>query len=235
MFTKSAKFYDALYTGLKDYRAEAEKVHLLIQQYQRTDGNRLLDVACGTGEHDLYLHQHYQITGLDLDAVLLDIARKKVSKAEYIQHDMRDFDLGEQFDAVICLFGSIAYLQTVEAMTQTLHNFYRHTKPGGVVVVEPFVTQEQLRPGHVALNTGESPDMKISRMGQLSLNGSLATLHFHFLVGTSEGISYFTEDHYLGVFKQSDYAEAMQNAGYQMHYDEQGLMGRGLYVGVRQK
>ena len=50
MFSKSAKFYNALYGSMgKDYQAEAQKVHSFIQQHKKSKGNTLLEVACGTG------------------------------------------------------------------------------------------------------------------------------------------------------------------------------------------
>jgi ubiquinone/menaquinone biosynthesis C-methylase UbiE len=52
MYHKSARIYDAIYASHgKDYEAEAEKLHNLIQQYKKSPGITLLDVACGTGNH----------------------------------------------------------------------------------------------------------------------------------------------------------------------------------------
>jgi ubiquinone/menaquinone biosynthesis C-methylase UbiE len=75
MFSKSANFYNALYESMgKDYAAEAQKVHLIIQQHKKSPGNALLEVACGTGLHASILQKNYQIEGLDLDAEMLAVA-----------------------------------------------------------------------------------------------------------------------------------------------------------------
>ncbi|MGI9145622.1 MAG: hypothetical protein ACR2IK_03595 [Chloroflexota bacterium] len=50
MFTRSAVCYDLLYS-FKDYETEVGKVRLVVDQAKRTSGRRLLDVACGTGQH----------------------------------------------------------------------------------------------------------------------------------------------------------------------------------------
>ena len=73
MFTKSAEFYDAIYSW-KDYAAEAELVRGYIEQYGQSSGKTLLEVACGTGHHAQYLQEHFQVEGLDLDDELLKIA-----------------------------------------------------------------------------------------------------------------------------------------------------------------
>jgi ubiquinone/menaquinone biosynthesis C-methylase UbiE len=54
MFTKSARFYDAIYS-FKDYAQESAKIDALIRQHSHSGGSTLLDVACGTGAHSGYL------------------------------------------------------------------------------------------------------------------------------------------------------------------------------------
>ena len=49
MFSQTAQYYDTIYLAMKDYRAEADTLTAFIHQYRRSTGNRLLDVACGTG------------------------------------------------------------------------------------------------------------------------------------------------------------------------------------------
>jgi len=111
MFTKSAAFYDAIYS-FKNYEREAQQLHALIQQHKRSTGMALLDVACGTGAHIPFLREHYAVEGLDLDANLLAIARQRNPDITFHQADMLDFDLGHSFDVIVCLFSSIGYVKT---------------------------------------------------------------------------------------------------------------------------
>lgn len=65
MFSKSARFYDAIYS-FKDYPAEAD----LVTRYVRDaapDASTLLDVACGTGLHMEHLRRNFIVEGVDLD------------------------------------------------------------------------------------------------------------------------------------------------------------------------
>ena len=77
MFSKTAQYYDKIYQAMKDYGAEAEKLTAIIHQYRRAPGDRLLDVACGTGLHLSYLKQYFIVEGLDIDGELLAIARQR--------------------------------------------------------------------------------------------------------------------------------------------------------------
>ena len=63
-YSRLAEYYDLLY-GSKDYGAEVDKIHQLIQKYKTSPDNDLLDVACGTGRHAEHLKKHYNVTGLD--------------------------------------------------------------------------------------------------------------------------------------------------------------------------
>jgi len=42
-----AMYYDLIYTW-KDYKTEADTIKKLIATYQKSDGNTLLEAACGT-------------------------------------------------------------------------------------------------------------------------------------------------------------------------------------------
>src|SRR5713101_1498452 len=105
MFTKSAAFYDAIYAATgKDYVREAQQVHALIQQHARRSGKTLLDAACGTGNHLAVLREWYEVAGIDLDARMLAIARRRCPGVRFYRSDMVAFHLRRRFDAVICLF-----------------------------------------------------------------------------------------------------------------------------------
>ena len=114
MFTKSARFYDAVYS-FKDYAAESERIHALIEE--RSPGaSTLLDVACGTGKHLELLRAWYEVSGLDLDPELVEIAKERLGDVELHEGDMTAFSLGRRFDVVTCLFSSIGYVGTVELL-----------------------------------------------------------------------------------------------------------------------
>jgi hypothetical protein len=63
--------------------------------------------------------------------------------------------------------------------------------------------------------------------------GRLSFFVFHYLVGTPEGITYFTERHELGLFTQEEYLQAFHSAGLEVSHDPEGLDGRGLYIGLK--
>jgi SAM-dependent methyltransferase len=232
MFTKSTTFYDAIYAAMgKDYVREAQQVHALIQQHTRTPGKTLLDVACGTGSHLAVLREWYEVAGLDLDARMLAIARRRCPGVRFYRSDMAAFRLRRRFDALICLFSSIGYARTRVRLHRSLKTFAQHTVPGGVVLVEPWIFPEKFEKGHVGLVVVDQPALKIVRMNGSERRGDLSSLRFHYLVGTPESVSHFTEEHTLGLFTHETYLTAFHAAGLDVSFDPDGLTGRGLYIG----
>src|SRR6185436_16673154 len=234
MFSKSEKYYDEIYGSMgKDYVAESDKVHKFVQKYKRSNGNTLLDVACGTGAHAGPLSKHYKVEGLDLDAGMLAIARKKYPKIRTHQGDMINFDLGHQFDVVVCLFSSIGYAKTKANLRKAIKTLARHLLPGGVLLVEPWFGPEQWNVGRIHTLHVNQPDLKITRMGYAGIRGLASTLEFQNLIGTPKGIEHLIERHELGLFTHEEYLEAFRSAGLQVIHDKKGLDGRGLYVGQK--
>lgn len=235
MFTKSEAFYDAIYGTMKDYEREAQQVHALIQQYKQFPGNMLLDVACGTGRHIPFFQQcNYTVEGLDLDGHMLAIAQKRNPGVLFHHADMVGFELGHQFDVIVCLFSSIGYAKKVAWLNQALQTMRRHLLPGGVIIIEPWLTPEMYKAGHIAAVFVNEPELKIARMNKSELGDGMSIMNFHYLVATPEGIEYFTELHELGLFSHEEYLGAFRASGLDVVHDAdpEKLMGRGLYIGV---
>ena len=230
MFERSARLYDTFYS-FKDYGAEAEKVDALIRE-RAPEARTLLDVACGTGKHLEELASRYEVEGLDLDPDLLSIARDRLPDVPLHEGDMTDFDLGRQFDAVTCLFSSVGYVKTTENLRGAVAAMARHVGPGGVLVVEPWITPDRWEHGRVSALFVDEPDLKAARMNVPEVENGISIIEFHYLVATVDGVEHFTERHELGLFRHDEYVDAFRAARLEVEHDPEGLMGRGLYVGV---
>jgi len=138
---RHAELYDIFYAN-KPYREEAAFVHSCLQRYSVIDTRRLLELACGTGEHALELEKFgYEIVATDYSQDMLACAKRKAaqisSKIDFRWQDMRNLNLSDEpFDAVICLFDSIGYVATNDALTRVLRGVYRHLRAGGLFVFE---------------------------------------------------------------------------------------------------
>lgn len=233
MFHKTAAFYDAIYS-FKDYDAEAKMLREIIAA-RCPQARTLLDVACGTGKHLELLAPYFEVTGLDLDAGLLGVARQRLPNAPLIEGDMTNFALGRIFDVVTCLFSAIGYVLTVERLNAAVRCMAAHLTPGGVLIIEPWLKPEEYQTPHVSMRAVDEPDLKIARVTHSTREGNLSVMEFQYLVGTPEGITHYTEEHRVALFTQAEYEAAFTAAELTVEYDPVGLMGRGLYIGMSSK
>jgi len=232
MFTKSARFYDALYQ-FKDYGKAVGLLHELIQEW-RPGALTLLDVACGTGKHVEFLQENYSVEGLDINPDLLKIARERCPGITFHEADMSRFDLGEKFDVVCCLFSSIGYVQTKLKLDESIHAMARHLRPGGLLVVEPWIFPDKYWKNKLVSNYADLDDLKISWMYIQEQEEMTSVFDINYLVGTGSEISYFSEKHVMGLWSDEEYREAFRKAGVSVNYEEKGFFGRGVYYGILQ-
>jgi ubiquinone/menaquinone biosynthesis C-methylase UbiE len=233
MFSRSARVYDAIYATLKDFALEAARVHELVQA-RKPGARTLLDVACGTGAHLEHLAARYEVEGLDADDAMLAVARERLPEVPLHEGDMADFELGRRFDAITCLFSSIGYVRTVERLQAAVGSMARHLEPGGVLVVEPWFEPEawQGPSGPYAVFV-DLPELKVARVNLSPPAGDTVVLDMHHVIGTPEGVESFVERHELGMFAHEQYLEAFMRGGLEVEHDEEGLIGRGLYLATR--
>lgn len=234
MYRRSAAYYDVLYDAIgKDYRAEAAAVLDRVRAVRGEAPATLLDVACGTGRHLEHFAATARCAGVDVEPRLLAIARRRCPDVRLVHADMAEFSLGEQFDAVTCLFSSIGYVRTVRALRRAVACMARHLLPGGVLVVEPWFGPEQWQEGRVDVVEAEIDGGEVVRMMQARRHGDRSVLDAHYLVAQFAGISHFTERHELGLFRLSEYVDAFEAAGLRATTEDEGLTGRGLVLGAR--
>jgi SAM-dependent methyltransferase len=228
-FVESAELYDAIF-DFKDYARESDGLRSLINE--AVPGARsLLDVACGTGEHAKFLMRHYAVDGIDINQKYLQAARLKNPSGDYVRADMTDFDLGRTYDVVTCLFSAIGIVRTFERLERAITCMARHVKPNGALIIEPWFTPENWRPGNRLILNGQIEADKVCRLSTSIKKGQGSVLLNHYLRGTADGIECYRERIELGLFTRDEMVWAFEFAGMRVRYDVEGLIGRGLYIG----
>lgn len=233
MYTQSAAYYDIIYRGLKNYREEAEKIDALLQRLQPTPQG-LLDVACGTGEHARHLRQSYgyAVDGLDINPEFVAIARQKTPDAHFEVADMRSFALPRRYDALLCLFSSIGYVETETGLGQAFDCFARHLNPGGWLVCEPWLTPKLWNAKQTDSVSAIDPrnGERITRNRSGSTDGTVSVLTIEYEVEAKDGHSRFEEIHRLGLFSKKQTEAALCSAGFEARWLPAGLQAHCLFV-----
>jgi hypothetical protein len=111
----------------------------------------------------------------------------------------------------------------------------RHLAPDGLLVVEPWFTPEQWKPGtkvHGGLHV-DRDDLKIARLTVAETRGRFAVTPMHHLVATLQGIDYFVETHELFLAEAHEYRTAFERAGLQRVCHVPDVLVRGAWIGAR--
>lgn len=232
-YRELAEAYDIVHRD-KPYSQEARAVRDLARRSAGRPLRSLLDVACGSGRHLEHFARWFDATGVDASTAMLSRARRRVPAARLVRGRMESFDLGTEFDVVTCLFSAIAYVRSVPELHRTVRNLARHTAPGGVVVVEPFVTPRALRRRRIDHVLARSGNTTVARMNGSRLRRGRVIFDFHFLVGREGTVKHFVETHDCGLFDRRTMTSAFRRAGLHVRYLRGGLpTRRGLYVGLK--
>jgi trans-aconitate methyltransferase len=230
-YTRSARAYDLFYRE-KDYAAEAGAVVALAEQYS-PGARSLLDVGCGTGAHLAHLATRYRsVAGVDSSVPMLSEARAAFPDIPFHAGDMRTFALRDRFDVVTCLFSAVGYMTTVDDLRTAIANMAAHLEPGGVLLVEGWLTPEAFLPDHASADSAVSDEAAVARVMLSRRDGKVSILDAQYVIATLDGIEHVVEEHRLGLFTNEEYREAIELAALR-YAREEGLTGRGLHVGVK--
>ncbi len=130
-FSLEARIYDKIW-GQADYDSD---VKFLDELFKKHNCKRIIDVACGTGNHALRLSEIvYEMTGVDISPAVIERAKEKdrQAKVRLVQGDMKKLDRlileNHGFDAAICLGVATCHLTTnshARAFLRGLHGLLR--------------------------------------------------------------------------------------------------------------
>lgn len=101
-------------------------------------GDRLLDVACGTGKSFMeMLPRGWQVTACDISPAMLERAREKAEgRVELVVADMLELPEFGEFDLVWALDDAVNYLLSREELERALAGMRANLAPGGLLLFD---------------------------------------------------------------------------------------------------
>lgn len=247
LYSERAELYDVVYQW-KDYAGEAARLVSLLRGQGVGPGSRLLEAACGTGSYLAELSADHRVAGFDLSEEMIAVARRKLPRVPLWTADMLTVEpehVDGPYDAVLCLFSSIAYLWPLPRLEEGLRRLAALVRPGGVLIIELWVRPEHWRDGQPTLQTAGLPeldaqdvDLYVARAGVAATREQdgmrLSVMDLHYLVARRDHpVEHFVERHELWLCPTETMMAAVSTAGLLPRWQESGLMpGRGLIVAI---
>lgn len=117
-------------------RTEME-VERALAMLKPAGGERVLDLACGTGRHSRELRRRgFEVVGVDISPELLEMAEQEAAaeslQISFMQADLRELELSEEFDLVLSLNdGAVGYFESDEENRRTFEVVARALRSGG--------------------------------------------------------------------------------------------------------
>lgn len=234
--------YDIVHSYSKNHVKETAKLMKTVRGAIGRDPESWLDVACGTGHHLEALEKAgiQDLAGIDNSPAQIKSARTRLqtSSTKLELADMRDFDVSKKFDVVSCLFSSVGHLLLNEDYYRALKQMALHVKPKGVVLVEPWIAEEDFVPGRVDAETFNHENTQIVRITKHSLiNPMLCNLEFRFIVSTKgySVIRDWTTNLELRLRTMQEQKELFEEVFQSVEFQRTGSGSRGMFVARKPK
>jgi SAM-dependent methyltransferase len=123
-------------------RTESE-VNRALNMLRPQGGERILDLACGSGRHSIDLARRgFSVVGADISAELIAIAERDAAAepgldVAFVEADLRELEFESEFDIVLNLNdGAIGYLESEVENHRTFEVIARALRSGGRNLVQ---------------------------------------------------------------------------------------------------
>lgn len=209
------------------YIEETEEFCRVIREHSQIEVRTLLDLGCGGGHNDGTLKKHFEVTGIDVSAAMLALARRLNPEVAYSLGDMRTIRLGKTFDAVT-IFDSISYMLTVADLRAAFVTAFEHLKPGGVLLTYVEEIPERFQQNRTRCATHAQGDIEITFIENCYDPDPTDTTYettFVYLIRRGGGLEIETDRHRCGIFKLETWHSLLSEVGFearQMDFREPG-------------
>lgn len=225
-FEDYAKYYDLLYQD-KNYEKECDFIEEIFHRFSSTRVKSVLDAGCGTGGHAIPLaRRSYAVTGVDSSEIALKLAQEKAGKENpdpdmvFYRGDLRQLDLGRQFDACICMFSVVGYITETDDFIETVKRIRRHLECGSIFTFDFWNGLAVLRIMPAPrIKTARDTGLSVIRVAQPELDAlnHLCRVHYHLLVNR-EGrmVDEVTETHVVRYYFPQEIRHYLHDAGFEV-------------------
>jgi SAM-dependent methyltransferase len=180
------------------------------------DRGRIVELGCGTGALARVLSSTgYQVTGIDVSAGMLAIARRVASRAEFRRASIHDVSL-PGCDAIVSIGEAIAYLPSSESRRPSLARLFgraaRSLPAGGLLVFDVLVREGGAPLTYRTYQSGEDWAVLVDSRERAGIVTRRITTFRAVRGGYRRG----EERHEVAVYPTSDVVRWLERAGFRV-------------------
>lgn len=221
LYDSKAEYYDALYNE-KDYEGEVEFILSQFSEKAESDGNKVLVIGCGTGNHTKFLEEKgFDVLATDPHEGALEVAKTK-SDAEFRQASAPNLDIEGSFDIVLLPFGVTSYLDQ-EEIEETFREIKDLLKTGGILFFDNC--NYRVKDGDTSetyFEAYETAETGIARTGQNRKLSEHKTKMESIIFATQENES-FIDNHILITHEDQDLKDLLTELEFKVYLFEDGF------------
>jgi SAM-dependent methyltransferase len=219
MYTEFAHLWRQI-SSVEEYAEEAaawrDALFDLLQLEPAAPKPRIIEFGTGGGNHLSFFTPFCDATAVDPAPLMLEESKKLNPGVRHLAGDMRDFRLGEKFDAAL-IHDAISYMLTEADLAAAFATARAHLNPGGVFITGP----DWMR------GVSDIPNIssKLGKPGELSYTeyvhdpdpaDTQIELVFTFYIPQPDGSVRTEEDrHQHGLFPLQTWLRLMREAGFE--------------------
>jgi len=208
----------------EDYIEETEELYRAMREYSQIEAKTLLNLGCGGGHNDYTLKRYFEVTGVDLSASMLSLAKRLNPEITYLSGDIRNVRLGKTFDAVV-ITDAITYMLTEDDLRAAFTTAFAYLKPGGLFFTFAEITRENFRQNSTEYSVHTQGDITITFIENVFDPDPRDTTYqttFVYLIrreGQSE-ITVKTDHHSGGIFSLETWLNLLKEVGFEVEQIE---------------
>ncbi len=212
-FASVADYYEVLFDSTTRLEREGP---LLEQVYGQAPGNRVVDLACGTGVHALFFAERgAHVTALDASEGMITHAHsvRPHKQIAYRQGDMRS-PAGGPWDLALCLGNSLCLLPSPEDAAQSFRATARQLAPGGLFLVQTlnYESPHAQQPAHKVI-TKQQGETEVVAVKSLVPHGAHTLLSLTFYAIRGDACTTVADTGVLLHLDLEDIKDLARNAG----------------------
>lgn len=221
VFKDYANYYDMFY-GDKKYDKEAKDISVLLDKYDTINGNKILNFGCGTGRHDIELISlGYQVDGIDISSVMIDIAKKNNERSTYYVADIRDFRTDKKYEIAIALFHVISYQNKNQDVINSFKTVNKILEMNGLFIFDAWYGPGVLRDLPTSrIKKVENQDIIAMRYAEplMHANTNIVDVNYEVLIidKKDNSVKSMKEQHNMRYFFRPEVEEYLYETGFEL-------------------